>query len=167
MKKMLMMILTLLLCAASVPAEEQAKKAAPSITSWLKSLQYRISQIMPKKTVPMTTGVAGVRGAKEDSAAKLYWKGKKGEEPVTEEEMAKFKACIDLAEKGDRDGALKQLDEFMKLYPDSALIPDAKKTSDIVKAEPKVEPVSQPAGEKQGGAGMEQNQEEKKAEQKL
>jgi TolA-binding protein len=124
------------------------KKASPGMMSWLKSLQYRIAQILPKKSVSMTTGVAGVRGAKEDSAAKLYWKGKKGEETVTEEELTKFKACVDVAEKGERDNALKQLEDFMKLYPDSALIPDAKKTIDIVKAEPQVEAAKpQPAAE--------------------
>jgi TolA-binding protein len=167
MKKVLM-ILTILLCAASVMAEDVEKRASPSMTSWLASLQYRLAQITPKKSISVTTGVAGVRGAKEDSAATLYWKGKKDAEPVTEEEMMKFKACIDLAEKGDRGGALEQLDDFMKLYPDSALIPDAKKTYDLVKAEPKVEaPKAQPADEeKKSEIRTEQKQEDKKEAQK-
>jgi hypothetical protein len=139
MKKIFSLVLMLSLCCTVATAEEQAKKTGPSISEWLRGLQNKIAQIIPKKTVPMTTSVAGVRGAKEGVQAKLYWKGKKGDEAVTEEEMEKFKSGVALAEKGDNDGSLKQLDDFMKQYPDSALIPDAKKTVDLVKAEPKPE----------------------------
>ncbi len=141
MKKTALFTLLLVLCASFAAAEETGTTVGATLSSWLKSLQHKMSQILPKKSTPTTTSVAGVRGAKEEAGAKLYWKGKKGEEPVTEEEMTKFRACLDLAEKGDRDAALKQLEDFMKVYPDSALIPDAKKTFDIVKAEPKVEVV--------------------------
>jgi TolA-binding protein len=135
MKKSMILILTLALCSAVAVAQEQEKKSS-GIAEWLRGLQKKISQIVPKQDLPVSTGVAGVRGAKEDSAAKVYWKGKKGEDAVTEDEMAKFKAAIELASAGDREGALKQLDEFMKQNPDSALIPDARKTYDLVKAEP-------------------------------
>ena len=69
---------------------------------WLKGLRQKISQIVPKKSIVMSTGVAGVRGAKEDVQVKLYWKGKKTEEPITEEELQEFKEALDLIEKGDR-----------------------------------------------------------------
>ena len=134
MKRILPIVLILTLLSVVVSAQEQPKK--PGIAEWLKSLQQKIGQIVPKKTVPLTNGVAGVRGAKEDSQIKLYWKGKKGEEPVTEEETKKFQEAIDLAAKGDQPGAVKGLEEFLKLYPDSPLVPDAKKTIDLVKAEP-------------------------------
>lgn len=136
MKTIFSLVLMLFLCTAVV-AQEQATKTGSGISEWLRGLQRKIALIMPKKTLPMTTSVAGVRGAREGVQAKLYWKGKKGDEAVTEEEMEKFKSCVALAEKGDNEGALKQLDDFMKQYPDSALIPDAKKTFDLVKAEPK------------------------------
>jgi TolA-binding protein len=136
MKKLFSAALMLALCCSVAMAQQEGKNG-PGIADWLKRLQNKIAQIMPKKTVPLSTGVAGIRGAKEDSPVKLYWKGKEGEEAVTEEEVAKFRAGVDLAEKGDNEGSLKQLDEFMKQYPDSALIPDAKKTFDMVKAEPK------------------------------
>lgn len=139
MKKIFSLVLMLSFCCTAATAQEQAKKAGPSISEWLRGLQNKIAQIIPKKTVPMTTSVAGVRGAREGVQAKLYWKGKKGEEAVTEEEMERFKSGVALAEKGDNEGSLKQLDDFMKQYPDSALIPDAKKTFDMVKAEPKPE----------------------------
>jgi hypothetical protein len=139
MKKIFSLVLMLSLCCTAAMAQE-AMKTGPGISEWLRGLQIKIAQIMPKKTVPMTTSVAGVRGAKESVQAKLYWKGKKGEEAVTEEEMEKFKSGVVLAEKGDNEASLKQFDDFMKQYPDSALIPDAKKTFDLVKAAPKEEP---------------------------
>jgi hypothetical protein len=137
MKKLFSAALMLALCCSVAMAQEQERKPSPGIAEWLRGLQNKIARLMPKKTVPLSTGVAGIRGAREDSPVKLYWKGKADEEAVTEEEMAKFKEGVDLAEKGDREGSLKQLDEFMKQYPDSALIPDAKKTFDMVTAEPK------------------------------
>jgi TolA-binding protein len=141
MKKLFAVILMLVLSGSMVLAQEQEKKIRPTITEWLKGLQQKIAQLAPKKSVPVSTGVAGVRGAKEDSQVKLYWKGKKGEEAVTEEELAEFKEGINSAEKGDRANAVRKLEEFMKLYPDSALVPDAKKTLDLVKAEEKETPV--------------------------
>jgi TolA-binding protein len=124
------------LCCSVALAQEQ-KKPGPTISEWLKGLQQKIAQIVPKKSMPQSTTVAGVRGSKENASTKLYWKGKKGDEPVTEEEVSEFKKGIDLAAKGEQSEAIKVLQEFMKQYPDSALIPDAKKTLDLVKAEGK------------------------------
>jgi TolA-binding protein len=149
-KEMFILSVVLGLCCSTVLAQEQEKKAGSGIASWLKGLQQKISQIAPRKSVVMTTGVAGVRGSKEDSQVKLYWKGKKGEEAVTEEELAEFKEAVDYASKGDRAGAIQELEEFMKQYPDSPLIPDAKKTLDLVKAEPEAVPAAgSPAEQRQ------------------
>jgi hypothetical protein len=139
MRKIFSISLMLTLCCAAAPAQEQQGKTGPGISEWLKGLQKKLEQIVPRKSVPLSTGVAGVRGAKEDSQVKLYWKGKKDDEAVTEEELAKFKSAVDAAEKGDRSGAIKELEEFMKQHPDSALIPDAKKTLDLAKTEGKEE----------------------------
>ena len=98
-------------------------------------MQQKVSQLVPKKSVSMSTGVAGVRGAKEDTHAKLYWKGKKGEETINEEELAEFKEGLDRAAKGDTAEAIHEFDEFLKLYPDSALVPDVKKALDMAKLE--------------------------------
>jgi TolA-binding protein len=133
------LMLTLCCAAALALAQEQQKTFGPSISEWLKGLQKKLEQIVPRESVPLSTGVAGVRGAREDSQPKLYWKGKKDDEAVTEEELTKFKSAVDAAEKGDRSGAIKELEEFMKQHPDSALIPDAKKTLDLVKAAGKEE----------------------------
>ena len=118
-------------------AKEQEGKPGPGISEWLKGLQKKLEQIVPKKTVPLRMAATGGRGVREDAQPKLYWKGKKGDEDVTEEELTKFKSALDAVEKGDRSSAIKELGEFMKQYPDSALIPDVKRTMDLVKADEK------------------------------
>lgn len=137
MKKLLSIALVFGLCCTAALAQEQEKKTGSSIAEWIKSLQNKIAQITPKKSLPLSTGVAGVRGAKEDSQVKLYWKGKKGDEAVTESELSEFKAAIDSASGRDQTTAAKEIEKFMAKYPDSPLIPDAKKTLDLVKAEGK------------------------------
>ena len=136
MKKSFFVILMLILSCSTVFALEQETRRGSVMTDWLRSLQQKIAQLTPKKSMPMNTSVAGVRGARENSQAKLYWKGKKGDEAVSEEELSEFKEGLEAIEKGDGPRAIRELEEFMKLYPDSALIPDVKKTLDLVKAEP-------------------------------
>jgi len=145
-KKMLVLIVMFGLCCGTALAQE--KKPGNSMAEWLKGLQQKIAKITPKKTLPQSTMVAGVRGAKEESQTKLYWKGKKGEEQITEEELSEFREGVDFAAKGERARAVHELEEFMKLYPDSALIPDAKKTLDLVKAELKEEQKTEKVEEK-------------------
>ncbi len=120
---------------AGIAAAQDKKESG--LGDWLKGIQKKLDSIIPKKQPTVTTGVAGIRGAKEEGRAKLYWKGKKGDEPVTEEELLEFKTGVDLASKGEKQAALRELEEFMQQFPDSALIPDAKKTLDLVKAEGK------------------------------
>jgi len=129
-------ILVILFCFSVITALAQ-EQAGLSISEWLKGLQKKLEQIVPRTSVPVSIMVAGGHGAKDDTQPKLYWKGKKDDDAVTEEELTKFKLAINAVEKGDRTGAIKELAEFMKQYPNSALIPDAKKTLDLVKEEGK------------------------------
>ena len=124
-----LVMITGLCCTAAVAQEQKGS----SLADWLKTIQKKIDKIVPKKIVPLSTGVAGIRGTKEDASVKLYWKGKKSDELVTEEEMTEFKAAIDLVARGERAAAITGLEKFLTQYPDSALIPDAKKTLDLVK----------------------------------
>lgn len=148
-----------LCCATTVLAQEQKSSA---LSDWLKAIQKKIEKILPRKEIATSTGVAGVRGARQDSQVKLYWKGRKGETAVTEEELGKFRSSVELAGKGDRAGAEKGLEEFMKQYPDSALIPDAKKTLDLVKAEPPAEV----KGEQKAGEQELKKEDQKKTDRK-
>ena len=134
-KKLGTVVLVVLLCLCTMAIAEEASKKEAGFSEWLKVIQRKIDQMVPKKAVSLTTGVAGVRGAKEDSRSRLYWKGKKGNEAVAEEELAEFKEGLDCAVKGDRARAAQVLEEFLKQYPDSPLVPDVKKTLDMVKAE--------------------------------
>jgi TolA-binding protein len=129
----------LALCFTTAAAQE---KKESGLSSWFKELQKKIDLVSPKKNLPLSTGVAGVRGAKEDSnKSKLYWKGKRGDEPVTEEELKAFKEGLTIAEAGKKTEAIQEFEEFLKQHPDSALVPDAKKSLDLLKAEAKAEPV--------------------------
>lgn len=136
MKRILALVLVFILSLTFAVAVAQERKES-GLAAWLKDLQKKIKLIMPQKSLPMETAIAGIRGTKEEQKTKLYWKGKDGDEPVSEAELAEFKSAVDLAEKGEKGTAIKELEEFMAQFPDSALIPDAKKTLDLVKAEAK------------------------------
>ncbi len=132
-KKIYTAVLVVLFGLSTMAIAEEAAKKESGFSEWLKSMQQKVSLLVPKKSVSLSTSVAGVRGAKEDTHAKLYWKGKKGEEAINEEELAGFKEGLDRAAKGDTSGAIHAFDEFLKMYPDSALVPDAKKALDMAK----------------------------------
>jgi len=141
-RKLIVAIGLLALCITVATAQETKE---PGISSWFKELQKKLSQVTPKKSLSMSTGVAGVRGAKDDSnRSKLYWKGKKGEEPVTEDELKEFKEGVALVESGKTPAAIHEFEEFMKIYPDSALIPDAKKTLEMLYVAVKAEAAAAP-----------------------
>ncbi len=120
------------------------EKTDSGLPSWFKELQKKIDIISPRKSLTVSTGVAGVRGAKDDSnKSKLYWKGKKGEEPVTEEELKEFKEGLALVEAGKNPEAIHDFEEFLKQHPDSSLVPDANKSLNLLKAEVKTEPATE------------------------
>jgi len=140
-KMAILAVLVCLFCALVLAqAQEQQKKSGdPGISAWLHGLQKKLEQIVPRKSVPLRSGVGGLHGSREAPQVRLYWKGNKDDEAVTEGELMKFKSAVDAAAKDDRAGSVKGFEEFMKLYPDSALIPDAKKTLDIMRSEGKGE----------------------------
>jgi TolA-binding protein len=126
----------IVLSAGTVAAQDTREQQESGLAAWLRSMRQKLDIVSPRKTLPMTTGVAGVRGAKKEDDAKLYWKGKQGDDAVAEAELNELKEAVSLAEQGETAAAVRELEEFMKQYPDSALIPAAKKTLDLVKAEP-------------------------------
>ncbi len=132
LKRLLIFFTIITLCCTSALAGEQKGLI---LADWLKVIQKKIEAIVPKMTLPPSAGVAGERGATEGPFAKLYWKGKTDDELVTEEELTKFKAAVERAARGEREAAITRLEKFLEQYPDSALVPDAKKTLDLVKVE--------------------------------
>jgi TolA-binding protein len=145
-RKFIIAFSMLALCITTASTQE---KKESGLSSWFKELQKKIDLVSPKKNLPMSTGVAGVRGAKDDSNKnKLYWKGKKGEEPVTEEELKEFKEGLVFAEVGKKPEAIQEFEEFLKQHPDSALVPDAKKSLDLLKADAKPQETAAPSQQK-------------------
>ena len=132
LKRLLIFFAMIALCCTSALAGEQK---GSTLADWLKVVQMKIETIVPKKILPPSAGVASERGAKDDPFVKLYWMGKAGDELVTEEELTKFKAAVERAVRGEREAAITRLEKFLEQYPDSALVPDAKKTLDLVKVE--------------------------------
>ncbi len=137
MRRIMLMATFMLVIAGAASAQEKMEQQESGLASWLRNMQKKLDIVNPRKTPPVTTGVAGVRGSKEEGKTKLYWKGKKGEEQVSEEELAEFKAALELAGNGESAAAARGLERFLQQYPDSALVPDAKRTLDLVKAQGK------------------------------
>lgn len=146
LRKSIIAFSMLALCVTMPLAQE---KKESGVSSWFKDLQKKIDIISPRKSLSVSTGVAGVRGAKEDNGrSKLYWKGKKGEEPVTEAELAEFKEGLAYVEAGKKAEAIQEFEEFLKQYPDSALVPDAKKSLDLIRTEATTEAKTEPVQQK-------------------
>jgi hypothetical protein len=132
-RKFMGIIFIIALCAGTAPAQE---KKESGFSSWFKELQKKIDIIAPRKSLSVSTGVAGVRGAKDESGkSKLYWKGKEGDEPVTEAELAEFKEGLACVEAGKTSEAIREFEEFLTQHPDCALVPYAKNSLDMLKAE--------------------------------
>lgn len=125
----------LALCSGAAIAQEKREQQESGLGAWLRNMRHKLDIVNPRKTLPVSTGVAGVRGAKDQSKAKLYWKGKQSDDQVSEAELTALKAAVELAEQGDHTGAAKGCAAFLEQFPDSALVPDAKRTLDLVKAE--------------------------------
>lgn len=120
MKKALIISIVMVLALAfSTAAFAQEKQAG----FWDK-MKNKVETLAPKKTTTVTTAVGGVRGAKEDISV-MYWKNDEGSVVVTEAEMAKFNEALDLAMRNMADQATTKFQEFMNMYPNSALKADA------------------------------------------
>ncbi|MDY6854556.1 MAG: hypothetical protein SWO11_07585 [Thermodesulfobacteriota bacterium] len=100
----------------------EEKKADEGFWSKLKS---KIESIVPKKESSVTTAVGGVRGAKDESAEALYWKGKEIDEKVGEDELNKFKTALEHAINGNDKDSLKVFNELITQYSNSPLKEDA------------------------------------------
>lgn len=115
MKRGILVVCSLFLAASVANAEQDVKKEG----FWNK-LQNKLEKVTPAKKAGTTTAVGGVRGAKNDDATDIYWKGKDKSLEMAEEEMQKFNLAVESKLKGDNEQALKQFEEFLLLYPQSS-----------------------------------------------
>jgi len=115
MKKRMITICSLLLAASLAHGGQAVKKEA-----FWENLTQKLEKITPAKKGTTTTAVGGVRGAKNDEATDIYWKGKEKPVDMAQDEMQIFTAAIDSRMKGDNEAALRQFEEFLAMYPQSA-----------------------------------------------
>lgn len=115
MKKRMLTVCGLLLVATFAHGEQTVKKDA----FWEK-LTQKLEKLTPAKKGATTTAVGGVRGAKNDDATDIYWKGKEKTQEMAQDEMLKFNGAVESKMKGDNEQALKQFEEFLVMYPQSA-----------------------------------------------
>lgn len=100
---------------------------------WAK-LRSKVESITPKRKLPVTTAVGGVRGVKDDSAKALYWKGKEIDKEVSAKELEKFKIALEYAINGNTEESLTHFNEFLARYPESPLREDAVEALENLKA---------------------------------
>ncbi len=114
MKTGIMFVAGLLCMTTAVYAGQGPKK-----DSFWDKLQNKFEKLVPAKKGATTTAVGGVRGAKNDDAADIYWKGKDKTVEMSDEEHQKFNLAVESKLKGDNELALKHFEEFLVLYPQS------------------------------------------------
>lgn len=127
MKKRIILSLVLVLAAASAYGEQKE--------GFWDKLQNKLEKVTPVKKATSTTAVGGVRGAKNDDATDIYWKGKDKASDISEEELQKFNAALESKKKGDNYLAMKQLEEFLAAYPQSPLRAEGLQAVELIKAE--------------------------------
>lgn len=116
MKRALILLTVIIMAASFSFAGEKG--------GWWQSLKSKAEKLAPTKKATTTTAVGGVRGAKDESADALYWKGRK--DNVSKAEFEKFNLAVEHALNGNTEKSLKTFEEFLKEYPRSPLASDAK-----------------------------------------
>lgn len=111
--------------------------------SFWQQLRNKLEGISPQKKGTTTTAVGGVRGAKDNSGASLYWKGEEKPLTVGEEELASFNDASLAAMNGEDAAALAGFQKFLASYPESVLKGDA--LAAIAQLQPARAVVPQPA----------------------
>lgn len=115
MKIWIMLIAGLVGMVAVASAEQGSQKK----DAFWDKLQLKLEKMVPAKKTTTTTAVGGVRGAKNDSAADIYWKGKEKDVEMSDEEIQSFNRAVEAKLKGDNEQALKQFEAFLQQYPQS------------------------------------------------
>lgn len=141
MTKKIAFFLMLILVAAVAHGEQK--------NGFWDKLQYKLEKVTPAKKASATTAVGGVRGAKNDDAMDIYWKGKDKSPELNEEELQKFNLAVESKLKGDNESSLKQFNEFLDMYPNSTFRVEGLQAVDMIKLDiataknpPKAEPAA-------------------------
>jgi hypothetical protein len=127
MKKSAMLLGMLLLMSAPVSGEQKE--------GFWDKLQTKLEKITPTKKVSTTSAVGGVRGAKNDDASDIYWKGRDKTLEMSDEELEKFNIAMESRRKGDNELSLKQFEEFLNLYPQSQFRVEGLQAAEVLRSE--------------------------------
>jgi hypothetical protein len=138
----------------SIVTVAASNAAAAGKDSFWDRMMNRLEKVTPAKKTTSTTAVGGVRGAKNDESADIYWKGKDKPSEVPEEELQKFNKAMEAKMQGDDQAALRQFDEFLASYPGSSLRLDALQAVERIKSEAEAakRPAPAPAAAAPAGA---------------
>lgn len=136
MRKLLAISLSLVLVASMAYASENSD----DLGSWWTKLKDKIEKITPSKPSKSSTVTGGVRGAKEDTANTLYWKGKEKGNIVTKDELTSFNDALDFAINGYNAEAASRFEKFLKMYPSSPLAGDAQSALSKLQASVSAQP---------------------------
>lgn len=99
------------------------------------ALRSKLEKVTPTRKSTATTAVGGVRGAKNDEAVDIYWKGKNNRAEIGEDELEKFNLAVECRLKGDNKLAQKHFEEFLQDYPNSSLRTEGLQAVEKLKAE--------------------------------
>src|SRR4051812_11784109 len=105
------------------------QKPDAKASDYLEKLQLKLEHSAQRANQPGSSGssVIGLRGTKQEPVSKqLYWKGKKGNEPVNLEEVKALRSAVELARAGQKTEAIDSLKKFEAKYPKSPLLADAR-----------------------------------------
>jgi len=130
MKRRMLLVCSLFLAATVAHGGQGTKK-----DGFWDNLQNKLDKITPAKKAATTTAVGGVRGAKNDEANDIYWKGKEKSVEMAEEELQLFNLAVASKIKGDNELALKQFEEFLVTYPQSAFRVEGLQAAEKLKQE--------------------------------
>lgn len=111
---------------------QERKPVSNTLLTWLKKLKDRAARTQAKHN--QLVAVAAVRGSETKDAPPLYWKGKKGDAPISAEELKAFEEAVDAAMANDPASESK-LESFVASYPKSPLLAEANQTLEMLKAE--------------------------------
>lgn len=128
MKHVVFCVILFASIATVVLAAEDKKNDA------LNSLSGKVQKLTTTRKNMPSSAVAGVKGTKNDRID-IYWKGKEKTVEVSDDELQKLNAAMELQRNGDKIKALKQYEAFIKEFPGSALHAEVTQTVQSLKKE--------------------------------
>ncbi|MCK4739203.1 MAG: hypothetical protein KAT46_04565 [Deltaproteobacteria bacterium] len=125
MKKLILAILTVSIFTFAGLAD------AGGFNSWMKNFAHKLKMFSSTSKSSTKTAVAGVKGAEGEVDDGLYWKTSE----VTDAQVADMTEAMVYAGEGNNAMATETLSNFVKKYPNSPLVKDAREGLALLKNE--------------------------------